>query len=212
MPHCSIKLIRVCNIIRGIPTIRHGSINWCDGNVNPKLIASATISYNPHFRLKRRDRSGTEHTKEIAALQTPGHRSQGSDGACDAVDISLETSWEIQGSPWSLWHVINHRLQSLKVGRTSDWSSELFSFVGQINMICSRRVFWGHCSQVALLSATLNSETWLFPASPCTSTVATKRQKCAHWLCTHSKSFCGHSARPFLCNFRVWHLLTHWIL
>ena len=56
MPHCSIKLIRVCNIIRGIPTIRHGSINWCDGNVNPKLIASATISYNPHFRLKRRQK------------------------------------------------------------------------------------------------------------------------------------------------------------
>ena len=71
------------------------------------------------------------------------HRSQGSDGACDAVDISLETSWEIQGSPWSLWHVINHRLQSLQVGRTSDWSSELFSFVGQINMICSRRFFLG---------------------------------------------------------------------
>lgn len=181
----------------------------------------------PTFSLKKAskggDRLGTEHTKEIAALRTPGHyhfetklrskhRSQGSDGACDAVDISLETSWEIQGSPWSLWRVINHRLQSLQVGRTSDWSSELFSFVKQINMICLRRVFWGHCSQVALLSATLNSETWLFPASPCTSTVATKRQKCAHWLCTYSKSFCGHSARPFLCNFRVWHLLIHWIL
>ena len=111
--------------------------------------------------LKRRqkggDRSGTEHAKKIAAgkrrrLWCCGH-----------------FTGNVLRDPGETLATVacheNHRLQSLKAGRTSVWTSELLCLVGQINMICSSRV-WGIAHRWRF-SQQHYRETWLFHVVSC---------------------------------------------